>query len=226
MKKFLQKAATNWEKTLFWSIVIVLIGLGANWLFGLLGGGEGSVQGAKHRERIASLINMETAFAFRQQLPPQHMDQHPFFFVLKVPEKRKPTRPWKQSTKATKPKRTGKNWGILNPFGKKPKVTKSGASAKPTAKPAVKPAAKKSLVKAKPKVMRIIQYQGCMTTGSGKRLALVRELKTNKLRYLLPGDKLGEFAVKDFDDKKLNVTDPGGKNIQVPFGQQKKVLLP
>lgn len=213
---------TSWEKTLFWAIVLVLIGLGANWLFGLLGGGEGSVEGGKHHAGIASLINMETAFAFRQELPPLHMNQHPFFFVLKVPEKKKPTRPWGIK------KPTGKKWNITNPFGKKPKTAKTrpAGKARPAAKSATKPATKTAAVKPKPKVVRIIQYQGCMTTGSGKRLALVRELKTSKLSYLLPGDKLGEFSVTDFDTRKLNVTDPGGKDIQIKFGQKKKVLLP
>ncbi len=226
MKNFLQRAAANWEKTLFWVMVLILLGLGVNWLLGLFGGGEGSVQATKHRDRIMSLINMETAFAFKQELPPPHMNQHPFFFVLKIPEGRRPTKPWKRPKIGTRKKK-----GIPNPFAKKPGTAKkprpaTGKPAKPAAKTvAVKPKPKPKS-KPKPKVLRIVQYQGCITTGSGRRLALVRELKTNNLKYLLPGDKLGEFSVKDFDSNKLVVTDPQGRTFQIAFRQKKKILLP
>ncbi|NOY80387.1 MAG: hypothetical protein GXP31_05200 [Kiritimatiellaeota bacterium] len=226
MKKLLQRACTNWEKTFFWAMVLILLGLGVNWLLGLFGGGEGSVQATKHRDRVTSLINMETAFAFKQELPPPHMNQHPFFFVLKVPEARKPTKPWKKRPRL-KTTKTGKRGGIPNPFAKKPGTGKKPrpAAKKPAAKTA-KAVAPKPKPKPKPKVVRIVQYQGCITTGSGKRLALVRELKTNKLQYLLPGDKLGEFSVKDFDSKTLVVTDPQGRVFRIAFSQQKKILLP
>jgi len=210
MKRVFQNALEKWEKSLFWLTVMIWLAIGGGWLYGRLGGGEGDLRPPQKTQAPRSLVNLRTALAFRKPPAPLRMERDPFLFVLKVP-KVAAIKPWKKHPK----------FHVKIPHVKHvtpPKPKKTGTAPKKTAKPAPKPKPKKRIV-------RIVQYQGCMTTASGRKLALIRELTTKRLDYMAPGSRLGELIIQDFDTKGLRVKDPRGKVFTIGFSQKRQITF-
>ncbi len=205
MNRLLENALENWEKSLFWLVVAIWLAIGAAWLYSRLNPREGGIRPPQSTKTPRSLVNLRTALAFRKPPPPLHLGRDPFLFVLKL--KSRAPKPWTKHP----------NFHVVIPH------IKPIAHAKPKPKPKPRPKPPKPKPKPKKKIVRIVQYQGCVTTASGVKMALVRELTTKKLDYLTPGARLGELTILDFDSKGLRVKDPQGKEFTIAFSQKRQI---
>jgi hypothetical protein len=194
----------DWEKVVF----AASAGLFALFLILWLGGFNRPEEGTPAQQEIPShpsLINSQTAFAFCEELPvPKFQAPHAFSASLK---ERVPLRP---------------------PTPKKPPEVKPKPKPlpKPEPKPQPKPEPKvKPKPKPKPQVMRTVTYLGCLTSASGKKLALVQELDTGRTLSLQVGDRGAGFEVLAFSGESLTATIPGGRQVVVKVGAKQAFVI-
>lgn len=94
----------KWEHLLFWGLAVLLVATGLSWYRGLAEG-EGRTVKPNPPPRPGSLLNADTAFAFRTSLEEGEINgPHPFFAVLqlddqedadpKTPGTERKRRPW------------------------------------------------------------------------------------------------------------------------------------
>ncbi len=77
-----------------------------------------------------------------------------------------------------------------------------------------------------PKPSMIFEYLGVMTTPSGRTLALVRDVKADRIHYLQAGDKLAEqFEVTAMSETEITFENTAGDTESIPFSQRKTFIL-
>ena len=240
----------KWEHILFWGLAVSLVAAGLSWRRGLAEG-EGSTRRPRARPRAGSLLDTDTAFAFRDSLEDTKLkDPHPFFAVpeldrgagggpAKSGTEKKPRRGWdrfrkrkRTPTTTTKPTPKVTRPTVVKkvvrrpPRPTPPKPKPKPAPVVPTVEPAPDPAPPKPTPPPKKKkVMRVIEHRGVVGTPSGKQFALVQEVNTKQIAYVEAGSTLGDFKVESFGNDSLQIIGPDGKTHSIAFGSQKKIVI-
>ena len=241
----------KWENILFWVLAAALTAFIVSWSRGLEDEG-GSTLRPRNKARPGSLLDTDTAFAFRDQLEDIKLkDPHPFFARPELDrggtagpttpgsgEKRK-RRPWKSFRQRKTPEKTTKPTPKVvrptvvrsdKPTPRKPTPPKPTPAKPAPAKPAPAPAPAPPAPAPKPdkpkkKIMRVVEHRGVVGTPSGKQFALVQEVNTKQIAFVEAGSTLGDFRVESFGNDSLQVTGPDGKTHSIAFGSQKKIVI-
>jgi hypothetical protein len=74
-------------------------------------------------------------------------------------------------------------------------------------------------------VKRSFTYRGCMTTASGKQVALLVDATARTTTFLAPGTSLGGFVVDRFDTEQLVIRAPDGRSTVIAFGETRQITL-
>ena len=243
----------KWERLLFWGLSVALVATGLSWYQGL-GQEEGRTVRAKSPPRPGSLLNADTAFAFRDSQPTATLEgTHPFSFVLEV-DRGRGTGPAASGTKGKR-----RPWGTFR-NRKKPTTVKVVKPAQTTKRPikrvvttrqapqapenkppppvaeAPKAPAPEQVVKVDPpkappppkpkkKVTLTLGNSGFVGTPSGKRFALVRDEKAKTATFVAEGAALGDFEVEGVGTDKVDLVGPDGKKHSLAIGKQKKIVI-
>jgi len=84
----------------------------------------------------------------------------------------------------------------------------------------------------KPKPKKILQYSGCLTTPTGAKLALVRDVQRGRTYYLKSNDTLSrahaqleEFSIAAFTPEALQLKGPSGQVEEIPFASKRTFEL-
>lgn len=222
MKALLRRLAAEWEKTLFWVTVALLVVFIGIQLVGLLHEGEGDTTASSGGVKRPSLLNEETAFAFLQPLPaPGDEVRNPFAFTCKIPPQAQAAvqpaerRAWRRDKTPTPP-------------------PPAPAEQKPAPQPQVaeqKPPPPKAAAPAPPKRSVSIAYRGVYKGGDdpGRQLAFLTarpgDSGTTALAVAAVGEAVGGVTVKSFSPEVLVVTAPTGEEVTITLGEQKKIQL-
>ena len=225
MNRLWKAICGEWEKVLFGACVFLLAVVILFW-YGGFGAQSRNPYASKRAPPSPSLLG-RTAFAFLDKEPEWDAEQNnPFSFAMKQKGKRKARWPWQKKkepgkwkrAKPATPKKPAKK--VAKPPVPKPKPK---PKPKPTVKPKPKPKPKK-----KP-VVRIVRYQGTMTTGSGIALGYVEiidpKTKKKSLRFVKKGTTIQGVKVQGFSDKHLEIMDLKGRTRKIAYGEEKKIVL-
>ena len=212
LKAILSRMWRDWEKTLCRLLGLALALCLLQWIWGVFGEEQGgtTTKGATPTQR--PLFNSGNAFAFLKPPPVYEDKEHAFLASLRL-QARPAARAWGTRTfsapKAPEP-----------PKVEPPKVVAPTPTPPPTPPPVVAPPPPP-----KPKRTQTVEYRGCMTSASGKQLALVQNVTSKKVAYVQKGDKLGDVTVGDFSAQSLTVLDGKGQESAVDFGKQKTITV-
>ena len=205
MKKFREE----WEKTLFWAMVAVLMGTLMYWTLhhSEAGASSGDVKPRTRRSFLG-----ENPYAFLEGAPLERIPSNPFSYGY-TPEVKRPWRRPAETAPATQPPRSA------------PVVPKPAVAAPPTA--AAQPTTPRT--PAPPPPARVLGYRGFLQGGSGTQVAFVKVTdpatkKSSSIR-LEVGRKIDGIEVKGFSGEALEVVDPNGKSLRIARGSQKKIVL-
>jgi len=211
MSVLMQRLKTDWERTLFWTMLVFLLGILSFWLFH--GNEEGTATG-QNRVRTRPSFLGKTPYAFLDAEAAERVPNDAFSFGFKLIQKR----PWlgrkKTGTTAKKPRPPRRTRIPIKP--KTP--TKPAPTPAPTpAKPAAPPPA------------RVLTYRGYLESTTHQMIAFVSVAnpatkKTSMVR-LSVGRKIDGIEIKEFSGEMLQVIDPKGKPLQIAKGGRKKIVL-
>lgn len=213
IKTILARMWRDWEKTLCRLLGLALALCILQWGWGIFGEEEAgtTTKGATPMQK--PLLNLASAFAFRTP-PPEYTDKAHAFQANIARTADRPNRAWSRPafTGGAKPEPPKPE----PPKPEPPKPTPPTPTPPPPAAPPKPPP---------PKRTQTVEYRGCMTSASGKQLALVQDVASKKVAYVQKGEKLGDLTVGGFTAQALTVLDGKGQESAVDFGKQKKILL-
>ena len=182
------------------------------WLGGVGQENQETLPAGKSRQ-IASLLNANTAFLYQKGVAAVGAKVNSLFALPSG----FPTELLRRSAaadgegKAETPVKPAKGWKQRNP----PPPSAEVAVPAPPPKAAPPPQAK-----TKP-----VEYLGCMTTLSGKLVALLRDPASGSTTFVEPEGKFEGLKVKAFTAKQITIQDAKGTDVTIAFGQQDKLLL-
>lgn len=233
MQKLISKLKSEWEKSLFWAMLLVFLVVFAMRI-APFGDEGGSTVDRKSVDQVKPFLS-DRAMAFLGVRPPVKIGPlHAFSFSQRVTRVEKEW-PWKKHGAKVKPSVKPK---AARPTTAKPKGPKPVA-AKPKGPSAPKPVGKKLVakkpappkVKSRPKASRIVEFKGIYISTTGKELAYVRvkdplaKKKPARSGFWTAGEKVGGVKIGSFDDAQLNVVNPHGVEQAIPKGKQKKIII-
>lgn len=206
MDRLLHKLKTDWEITLFWALLVALVGILAFW-FTANGGREDSPPkgSAKPRQSILG----DNAFDFLEVAKVPNLADNPFSFGYKAEQKR----PWRVPTNVAPPAAT----------------PKAPPTPGPTARPIPAPTPQAPTTPPPPKPARVLTYRGYMQTASGQMVAFMTvtdpATKKSTMEQLSVGRKVDGIEIKEFTPETLEVMGPKGDARTIPKGGRKKIEL-
>ncbi len=203
MKRYLELIKAEWERALLALMAVAVLFYLAAWLAGY-GDQEMLSRPQPPLQQTNALINYDTAFAFLDhQTWPAFNDSTPFHYLPKTPVIVTSTRP---------PRRPPENG---TPVVKPPPVRPPENGTPPIKAPPVKPP-----------VIKEFEYSGSMTTSTGVKVALIKDIRARKTLYLRKGGQIDEFEVAGFDQYTLSIRTPSGDLEDIPFSQSKEFVVP
>lgn len=213
----MKKLQEQWEKTLFWFMLVALLGTLAFWA---LHRDEGGSKDSGNKMKTRNSFLGATPYAFLDTVESVRIPSNPFSFGYKPQQ----NRPWRRpATRRTPNQNTPKTATATT---RTPKRPTGKTIEKPPAEPPKKPAPKKP---ATPPPARIFAYRGFLQGVSGTQMAFVNVTdpatkKRSSVRLEI-GRKIDGVEVKDFSGEVLEVVDPKGHALRIPRGKRKKIVL-
>ncbi len=231
MKQFINTLSKHWEKAAFWGAMFLMIGILVAWAGGF-GHYTPKTLAMKTVPHQTTYLNRNTAFRFREKLPPPMIKEpHPFFFVIQLRPKTDRALPWETKNQVGQvvPKR---QW--QDPV-KVQQITETVPPVKADEPPKVEPVKtattttattpKMDLPPPKPPATATLHYLGCMTTPSGRAAALIKDVSSGQTVFIEAADEFAGFKIENFTEKALTVTCPKGNEVTIAFGEQAKVVI-
>jgi len=212
MSALMQRLKTDWERTLFWVMLVFLLGILSFWL--LHGNERNTATGGTNLRTRPSFLG-KTPYAFLDESAAERVPNDAFSFGFKLTQ----NRPWlkrKTTGKAKKPRPDRPKRVPIKP--------KTVAKRTPTPAPAPTPAKP-----AAPPPARVLTYRGYLESTTHQMIAFVNvadpATKKSSMVRLSVGRKIDGIEVKEFSGEMLQVIDPKGKSLQIAKGGRKKIVL-
>lgn len=227
MKRSLRKLGSEWEKTLFWCLILALMCLLGNSVLNRLRQDGGSSEPPKVSPPGHSLLGPQ-ALAFLNPIEGITLEGgNPFAFIRRLSDfKENVERPWRSKSYETGKKGPPKgNNNDERPLTPVPQTAAVAAPVSVDTTPATVPE-----TPTPPPPVRIVRYKGLHIGPSGTALAYVSTLdpdtKETTGGFIRSGTNTGGVTIDSFDEHSLHVVVPGsGKSVTVPLGGQKKIVL-